>query len=209
MQIRSYHFFSLVRDPVERFYSGYSEASWLEGSSKYPVSSAGMEMHLRRIADHSHCDENNHLVSQVIALGHASVAGGDAGMMRRTMSQVNHIAAPIEVVEPFGGRRSMQLPIDYLSSIDRMEEAMRDVLWRVGAANLQFDAEAIDRGHAPAEVIKGDLLKLRNSMLDGLILEAYAQDVACFGRLPYESSLSRRVRARSTSRSRRELRQLL
>ena len=64
-EVRTYFFFSLVRDPIERFYSGYAEASFWDGPRAYPHSREGMQAQLRRLAKHKQCKENNHLASQV------------------------------------------------------------------------------------------------------------------------------------------------
>lgn len=162
-QLQDYFFFTFVRDPTERFYSGLKEAMVGRSMSTLSKSTA---MSLLRSTLNADCEAvDQHLESQAAALSTR--------------------LAPREGADE---SESFELELDFIGRVEHLQEDMAEALRQAEAkAGRPFEESRkrrlVDHMAGKANVgsaLKDVVLAVRDEELDALAREVYAQDMACF-----------------------------
>ena len=153
--IQEYFFFSFVRDPEERFFSGYKEA-FNQRFSKIGIK-PGNVSHMLKVIDlmqSQHYYTDHHLESQSMSLSSPWIDGD--GVMHR-------------------------IPMDFIGRVetlsDDFEEVLRSLENREGRRIKRIKLGFENPGGEIAEISRS----LDNEQMSSSIKHAYLQDFICFG----------------------------
>lgn len=154
--IESYFFFSFVRDPVDRFVSGYKQA-WHHRFKKQGIETGNVS-HMNKVLDrilkeHYHTDE--HLETQAMSLG------------TRWMDRDG---------------KTYRIPLDFIGRVENLEEDFKRVMDEIQKRNSKPLPKGVRLTHAnQGGKVALATRQVLDSALQDKILSCYAQDRVCFG----------------------------
>ena len=154
--IESYFFFSFVRDPVDRFVSGYKQA-WHHRFKNQGIETGNIT-HMNKVLDrilkeHYHTDE--HLETQAMSLG------------TRWMDRDG---------------KTYRIPMDFIGRVENLEEDFNRVMDEIQKRNSRQLPKGVKLTHAnQGGKVALATRKVLDSTLQDKILSSYAQDRVCFG----------------------------
>ena len=177
-ELQSYFFFSFVRHPLERFYSATSHILSVEFAQQGLNASALISRAHIQGKIPGRCAFNEHFESMSMSLSSPIATRGSSDSSE---------LAPWQ--RPSGHR----VRLDFIGSVENMETDFNMVLdiaaSRKGLRLTQQDKDMLlaartaaksheDHGSSHVSSFVG---RLRDEVLDGLVENAYAQDIECFG----------------------------
>jgi hypothetical protein len=172
--LRTHFFFSFVRDPFERFFSGFQQSlihtrtierfRMQNRTSRY----AQMIRTLSNIRS-TKCTYNQHLESQAMSLASPTRDGQrmvPLDFIGRVESFADDFASMLHAAEEVTGIR---IPHHRMKGITRHLNTTRNRLGAPSASDLGF-----------AALLQREIQSLRDARLDQMVRKAYEQDRVCF-----------------------------
>jgi len=163
-QINDLFFFSFVRDPIDRFYSGVDQASKDYKIEEFRCSD--IHHHLNILTAPPKCNHNNHLESQAYSL-----------------------STPISAkASPADGKKYM-IPLDFIGRVENLREdliRMLKIIEKRNGKNItdaqwQIIEERLNHHENSASERKFTFKTCMTEEINERIKEIYAQDRVCFG----------------------------